>query len=153
MSNSPTVDADGNFFYSDGSDWEPYIDMGEKEGEKRLIADESRMIAELLLNEVLFPNSRKYVCKGWNGGELNIKPETLVLFVACNDTFDYASSDCDSVTISELPNLYDRWKANKEWGSMQWCMIKRNRKPLKYWQDRMKTDGAWEPVFDSLPEN
>lgn len=146
---SPTIDSDGNFKYPDGSDCDPYI---WRKGEKHEYdaPDEARMVAELLLNEVLFVNSRKYVWEDWNGGEVNIENETLVLFVSCNDIFHWACSDAESVSMKELPSLYEAWKSNPRFGTDRWCAIKRNMRPQLPVEKMMKEAGVWDSELEKL---
>ena len=146
---SPTIDADGHFRYDDGSDWKPYTEW-DAQGVHHRVPDEARMAAELLLNEVLFPNSRKIVWEGWNGGEQSIEPETLVLFVNCNDVFAWACADAESVTMPELPALYELWRADHTWGPTQWCIEKRKQRPQKPVEREMRAVGAWREAYDAL---
>lgn len=136
MSWSPTVDGEGNFKYSDGSDWEPYVWRKEETRDlagsvyDRDAPDESRMVAELLMNEVLFVNSRPYVSNPWDKKDASsIGGPTLVLFVICNDIFAWACADAECVSMKELPYLYEAWRADRTWGAAVWCIKKRKQMP------------------------
>lgn len=154
----PTIDKDGTYYYSDGGIWEPYV---WKKGEQRGLApslvydsdapDYSRMVAELLLNDVLFCNSRPYIENPWNKANQKVSnDETLVCFVICNDIFAWACSDAECVALQELPKLYDMWKANPTWGAVQWCILKRNQRPQAPVLRDMKAAGAWTEELEAI---
>lgn len=146
-----TVNSEGQFFYPYGELWEPYIDLSEFRDTPPKAADEERMIGELILNEVLFANSRPFVENPWAPKDQHrVREETLVLYVRCNDTFAYAS-DAECITLNELPKLYDLWAAKKHWGVIKWVALKRKTKPLSRAIERMKAAGAWDEELEALP--
>ncbi len=109
---------------------------------------EEGAIAELLDDDVLFANSRKYLCT-----DGSTRPDTMVLFVNCNDVFAWACCDAEEVAMRELRALYTAWTANRTWGPARWCCIKRNQKPQRPVEQAMREAGAWDDVMDALPEN
>jgi|CXWL01.1.fsa_nt_gi hypothetical protein len=109
--------------------------------------DEERCLAEMLLCNVLFANSRPFVCL--DGKQ---RPETVLLFVNCNDTFSWGSADAESLPYTEIGNLYKMWK-NSVYGTTKWCCIRRNEKPQKPLEDSIRKAGEWDDVFENLPDN
>lgn len=110
--------------------------------------DEELIIAALLEDGVLFCNTRKYVCP-FSKEE---QPETIVLFVNCNDTFALGGGDAEPITTDELSGLYKLHHESPMWGSTKWVCKKRNLKPHQYRIKQMKKDGVWDDMMESLPE-
>ena len=104
-------------------------------------------LSELLKNEVLFANSRKYICSVTN----NIEDATIVLFVNCNDVFHWGYADSESVTIKEVGSLYKIWKLYKYVGVDKWCCLKRKQRPQKPVEELIRQAGIWDESMDTLP--
>lgn len=85
--------------------------------------DVESMSAYLLNEGVLFCN---------NGAGCDGEP-SLILYVLCNDHFAPAA-DGESVTYSELPTLYECYKAKGWAGVHEFVANKRGISPL-YWRD------------------
>lgn len=155
---SPTVDAEGNFKYNDGSNWKPYIwrkgEISDFSGRvhDRDAPDHGRMVCELLMNEVLFCNSRHYMEDSYSPPRTpDMSPDaTIVCFVICNDIFAWACSDAECVSLSELPSLYNMWKANPAWGAVQWCILKRKQRPQPPVLRDMQAAGAWTDELEQI---
>lgn len=135
--------------------------------------DEEKALSQLLADGVLFANSRKYLEIKWvqkpgvevpkDGvpmGKLGEfydfvdgppQPETIVLFVNCNDVFAWACADAEPIMLSELRALYDRWRANRSWGAIQWCCLKRGVRPQAPVLKDMKAAGMWDEALEALP--
>ncbi|MFH1739347.1 MAG: hypothetical protein ABIH23_10105 [bacterium] len=111
--------------------------------------NENLALSELLVDGVLFSNTRRYVCP-FEGED----PEnsTIVLFVLCNDLFYWASADGECIRCDEIELLYKMHKADKVWGSSKWCCKRRGLKPQVPIQVDMKKDGAWEDWMDDLED-
>lgn len=135
---------DGVFYDSDGCRWDAVFEFG---GEQHL--DEGRAVAELLLDGVLFVNSRKYLC--YDGK--TERPATLVLFVNCNDIFAWACADAEQVEMKELLDLYQMHVADKKWGAAKWCCKKRNQRPQYPVERDMRADGSWDDTMEKLCRN
>lgn len=73
----------------------------------------------LLANEVVFLFKH-----------LNTSSKGFGVAVNCSDTFMYASSDAEEVFYDELEDLFNHWKQDKQYGSIVWCIKKRNEMPL-----------------------
>lgn len=117
---------------------------------------EERALVSLLLDEVLFANSRKFLDMDTSVGppySLDGKPreETIVLFVICNDLFYWGCADCECIKMSELPELYRLHSANRAWGSQKWCCLKRKLRPQVPIVTSMKSDGYWDDELEALP--
>lgn len=111
-----------------------------------LFVEESAVI-ELLANDVLFINSRNYICL-----DGTTKSETLVLFVACSDLFYWGTADAETLSYSELKEFYNAWKSQGNYGVMRWCCIKRNLQPQKPIKEEWIKSNKWDSILDSLPE-
>jgi hypothetical protein len=112
------------------------------------IPNHEAMVAFLLERGILHVNGRKYV-----EIDNSIAEETLVLFLNCNDTFFWATSDAEAVKYDELPGLFKMVENNPKWGDTQWVAIKRNMKPQKPLVDMMKSSGGWNDTMENLPAN
>jgi len=107
------------------------------------------LAAKLLEEDVLFLNSRKFV----EYGSIEAKDETLVLFLNCNDVFIWGCADGESVTMDELPVLFELFELNNTYGPVKWVCIKRNEKPQKPLADQMKAADFWDEEMEKLPDN
>lgn len=140
-------------------------DTGEEE------CDIELALSILLRHEVLFANGRQYATVDWvpkpcveipssvpavsvkdyydfKPGKL--QSETVVLFVLCNDVFDWATSDAEPLPLREVPALYRMWKEDPAWGAVKWACVHRNRRPQKPIEEAMKKVGAWNGTLDAL---
>ena len=106
------------------------------------------MLITLLKDDVLFCNSRKFI--DLDG---SVQPETLILFVNCNDVFAWGCADAECITLSELSDLYKLHKSDAKWGSTKWVCKKRNLQPQRPIIKDMKEDGAWTSDMDLLEKN
>ena len=90
-----------------------------------------------------------------NGGESGI-----CLQVLCNDTFCYACADAEPIPPigfgeeGDEPfwKLWDLWKADHDYGAMQWCILQRKMRPLREWEETLKKRGLWTEEMEALPE-
>lgn len=114
--------------------------------------NEERALAELLLDDVLFSNGRKYVEDSF-GEENRIEPETTVLFVNCNDIFMWGCADAECLPHDEIGNLYKMWEKDKTWGAAKWCCKRRNLQPQEPVIESMKKSGSWDSDMENLPKN
>lgn len=135
---------DGEFFDSEGGAWPETFEF---DGELHL--DGERAVAELLLDGVLFINSRKYLCID----DKTVRPATLVLFVVCNDIFAWGCADAEQVSMGELLDLYRMHAADKKWGAAKWCCKKRNQRPQFPVERDMRADGSWDDTMEKLCRN
>lgn len=111
--------------------------------------DESAILIYLLERDVLFCNSRQYICPF----DKSIRPETIVLFVICNDVFAWGCADSEEITCDELPVLYKAVKADPKNAVVKWACKKRNLQPQRPIVTRMKADGSWDDEMEALPKN
>ena len=109
--------------------------------------DNDAAIAVLLDNSVLFANSRPYL----EGDEK--MPQTIVLFVNCNDVFAWGCADGEELPLNEVQTLFKMWHEDKSWGAAKWCAIRRNQKPQPPVIEAMKQNGLWSAEMDALGEN
>lgn len=111
---------------------------------------EENMAARLLEEGALFVNSRCYVASFPDELQQIIGPETLVLFVACNDVWDFAVADAEHVTMDELPDLYRAHIQNAQFGSTVWACKKRKRRPIAPLEVAMRNAGCWDDELEAL---
>lgn len=111
---------------------------------------EEDMAAKLLKEGALFINSRKYIASFPDEPLQIVGPETLVLFVACNDVWDYAIADAEHVTMDELPDLYRAHIQNPQFGSTAWACKKRERRPIPPLEGAMREAGCWDDEMEAL---
>ena len=110
--------------------------------------DEEGMVLYLLQKGRLLCNGRKYLDeKGV------VYPETIVLFLICNDTFGWACADAEEIAYNELPELYKAVKADERYGDTKWVCKKRNLQPQQPLIEIMKEAGVWDEAMEALPKN
>lgn len=107
--------------------------------------DEESAIAELLFSDILFANSRRYLCI--DGSE---QPETIVLFVLCNDLFG-GGADAEQVTSKEIRPLYEAYVTHGHFGVNRWCCLKRGMRPWSRWEAQWREQGKWDAELEALP--
>lgn len=56
--------------------------------------------------------------------------EDPVLCIICNDTFAFASADCERVLWEEVEAVYNCYKKDPKFGLVRWVCKKRNEKPI-----------------------
>lgn len=117
-----------------------WFDISNKGEPSKYAPDNERMIAKLLKDDVLFCNNAT-------------NPLTICIHVICNDTFCYASADCECVTTSELEDLFTRHIFDPIYGSLIWCCLKRKEKPLKEIVESLKKKNRWSNELNALPDN
>lgn len=116
------------------------------DGEKHYNEDE--IIALFLQKGTLFTNTRRYLCM--DGSE---QPETIVVFLNCNDTFAWACADDECITEEEITELYEMYLVDSKWYDTKWACKKRNMQPQKPFADMMKEADAWDDMMEALPKN
>lgn len=119
--------------------------------------DEENALAWLLTHQIVFLNnvdlSKEY--------PEYYKEETLTtcVYVNCGDTFAYACADSECLSSSdgdlnsEIYSLYKMCIENYKYGSIKWCSIKRNLKPIKPHVEGMKEQGFWDKDMETLRDN
>lgn len=98
-----------------------------------------RALSTLLLEEVIYINDHRWR-KYWPWEA----QRTTSLSVQCGDFFDYACSDVEEVSVSQLQELYDMWMEDRKWGAKKWCALRRWKLPLPSIAAEMKACGAWD---------
>lgn len=122
---------------------------------------EEQCLAQLLMDEVLFCNEREVVEHEFKVVDgkmyhdetkpIRVGESTTVLFVLCNDLFYWATADGEPLPNSEIGNLYKLHMANKRYGSIKWCCLRRNLRPQVPIVARMKEAGYWDAELEALP--
>lgn len=109
--------------------------------------NQDKALAELIAAGLFFLNDTQDVF--WEAKEE--KRTTIYLELNCNDLFAWACAESMEVTLAELPDLYERHKADPKYGSEKWACIKANLAPQRPIRERMIADGAWDDEMDVLP--
>lgn len=118
---SPTISPDGKFAFSDGSPWNPYVEHASfRTFEVIRTPDISRMVAELLLNEVLFLDQRYYI------EDKSYRPAQPPRAATGSSVVLFLTTDKSVVSMEELPSLYDAWAEDKENGVYSWIDARRD---------------------------
>lgn len=100
---------------------------------------EGKMLAALLMAEVIFLNSHHWV-KEWPEKARKVTS----LNVSCSDVFAWACSDAEGIEYLDIEDLYDHWIKDPNWGPAVWCMKKRRRMPQKPVADAISKLGIWD---------
>lgn len=112
----------------------------------REICDEGQALSEMLAEEIIFANGRKYICI-----DGTVKKETVVLFVNCSDLFSWGCADGEELPYDEIIPLYKAWKS-RLWGVNRWCCLRRGERPQKCVEKRMREAGEWDSEMEKLPQ-
>ena len=96
------------------------------------------MLAVLLINEVVFINDHWWE-KDWSEDA----KKSPSINVVCNDTFGWACADAEEIIHSEIPELYEMWEKDSDFGPLVWCCKKRQQKPIKPIYDQIQKNGIW----------
>jgi len=110
---------------------------------------EEDMVSELLQERILYCHSTKT----YDEISKEIEPETITIYMLCNDIFAWGCADSEQVTLSDLKDLYHEFKEDKDGGPVRWVCRKRNEKPQKPVEKWMREGKYWNDEMESLPEN
>jgi len=86
------------------------------------VPNEESMISKLLDDNILFCNSRKFLDPFSN----EVREETLVLFLNCNDCF-VPAADAECLTSQELPDFFSLYEKLGDWATVEFVARKRKR--------------------------
>lgn len=112
------------------------------------VPNREMMLSYLLENDIVFMNTRPYVCL-----DGKVHPETIVIFVNCNDICAPAS-DAVEITESELPVLFESvYESKSTFGQIKWICKKINCQPMKWIRENLKANNEWDDEMESLPAN
>ncbi|MCP4741442.1 MAG: hypothetical protein GY871_04325 [Actinomycetales bacterium] len=131
-------------WHPERADWPKY---GPDRRGRRLYAPEA--LALLILEEAVVPLAAVTQSSG---------DYVVGLYAMCNDAFDYACADAEplpQIGFSddlEAPfwDLYDAFREHGWSGLIRWVALRRNRRPLKPHEDRLKTAGLWDERMEAL---
>ena len=132
----------------DWTDFNKKFPEKRKEIDKEIIFEESIALGHLLINEVIFINDH-----WWEDEWPEKAKKSISLNVNCNDVFMWGCADAEELPYSELENLYNMWKKDPVWGSVVWCMIRRELMPQKPVEDIIKKMGIWDLKALKLKKN
>lgn len=126
-----------------------YVEYDFSDEKKEYIEfDNGKALSYLLLNDIMFLNTHWYK-KDWSEEAKN----TTSLVVNCNDVFAWGCADAEEVTLKDLKDLYYHVKKDKNYGSIVWCIKKRNMLPQKPVYDIIQNDGVWNLDEMNLEKN
>lgn len=111
--------------------------------------DEETAIVELLVEGVLLASDANYKFNG----SVDSDGRTIIIVVNASDLFAWACADSIDLTMTELPYLYDMWKADTTWGVSRWICIKEGLKPQRPIVTDMKKSGVWDSEMEALKDN
>lgn len=131
----------------DEEDHSVYFRYRKSSGEEKTVFVHESALAILLMEDIVFANSRKFV--HYDGGEL--EPETVVLFVNCNDLFFWGCADAENVTYSEIQPLFEAFRADGHRGVERWCCLKRGMRPQLPIAEWWRVEGFWDEALEALP--
>jgi hypothetical protein len=113
-----------------------------------MIFEDDKALARLLGEDVIFLNSH-----WWEDDWPERARKVTSLNVNCNDIFAWGCADGEEIEHAEIQALYDLWLADRNWGPVKWCAIKRNQKPQPPIIASMKKAGVWDEVMEGLGAN
>ena len=119
------------------------------EGEEFI--DESLALADLLRDEVVFCNTRRFDPAWDDKPSGKTEGPTVVLFVIANDVFYWACSDAESFRCADIGPLWKAHMADKKWGVIKWLCSKRGMRPQVPIVADMRAAGAWTDELEALP--
>ena len=76
--------------------------------------------------------------------------ETLGMFLNMNDVFGWGLADMERVTTNDLLPLWRAIEASPKWGSVKFVAKKRLMLPQEAIIERMKADGDWCELMQSI---
>ena len=110
------------------------------------ICNNELALSILLKDDVVFANAFDYKYSPNSG----VAGHTVVLFVICNDVFDWGTSDAEDFSTKDIGPLIKMHLDNKEWGAVKWCILHRGRRPQSPIEKAMKEAGAWDDDLEKL---
>lgn len=134
-------DAQGavHVYYDDGSgEMAPYIEFDMPDGRHVREPAHDAMALHLLHQGVVFV------------GAMLVNGQTpTLLSVNVNDFFAPAA-DFESVTLGDLPVLFEAHRADPKWGKFKWSIMKRKERPWARAMERMQRSGAWTEELEAV---
>ena len=109
---------------------------------------ESDVLILFLMKGIIFTNTH-----WWEDTWPEAAKKTYSMNVNCNDMFAWACADAEEIVSSELQDLYTRWRKDRKWGGVIWCLIKRNQQPQPPVKEAMVKEGVWTEELEALPKN
>ena len=97
------------------------------------------MLAALLAAEVIFLNNH-----WWQTDWPEQAQKTAALCVECNDIFAAACADAEEVSLEEIPDLYEHWLKDPQYGARVWCIKKRGIMPQSAYRPIIERSGMWD---------
>lgn len=108
--------------------------------------NEEEALSQLLHDGVLFCNYYDARHPLYPDADSN---RTVVLFVNCNDLFEYGADSEELSSKEELLSLYKLCNENG-YGLEKWVALKRQYRPRPDVEQRMKEDGCWDEELEKL---
>ena len=132
---------------------EPSKDYNETEYEDRLFFDiegkeycnDELALSILLKDDVIFANAFDY-----SYGNEVISGHTVVLFVVCNDVFEWGFADAESFSTSDIGPLIKAHLRDKRWGATKWAALHRQYRPQPPVENAMREAGVWDDDLEKL---
>ena len=120
--------------------------------EKEMMFEPEKALAHLLISERVFINNHwwKSAIKKNDLHRLPENPwpedacETFGIFVNCNDVFAWACADAEEMTHDELESVYEHFEKDPVYGTVVWCIKKRQQMPQAPVYDDIQKAGIWD---------
>lgn len=108
--------------------------------------DVSLVLAILLLKEKIFLNDHWWI-KEWPE---EAKTKTS-LNVVCSDVFSWGVADAETIDYKDIPEVFDYYLKDPEWGTQVFCIKRRKMKPQQPVYDEIVSKGIWnlDEIFES----
>ncbi len=100
----------------------------------------------LLKDDVVFCNSFDFM---YHNSDKKAG-HTVVLFVLCNDVFEWGCADSEHFSQKDIGPLIKMHLDNKQWGTVKWCILHRGSRPQPPVEKAMKEAGVWDDDLEQL---
>ena len=132
---------------------EPSKDYNSTEYEDQLFFDidgkeycnDELALSILLKDDVLSANSFDF---NFGGGEK--AGHTVVLFVGCNDVFEWGFADAENFSTPDIGPLVKAHLRDKRWGAVKWAALHRQYRPQPPVEKAMRGAGVWDDDLEKL---
>ncbi len=133
---------------------EPSKDYEKAEYEDRLFftlsdgkeyCNDELALSILLKDDVLFANAFDY-----SYGKGVIAGHTVVLFVCCNDVFEWGFADSETFSTKDIGPLVKSHLRDKRWGAQKWAILHRQYRPQPPVEKAMREAGVWDDDLEKL---
>lgn len=95
--------------------------------------------------KILLDTGDLFVSSNWGNTHWPVDAQRTFSFALnMNDTFAYASADCQEMYFDQLEEVYAYWLAGGGTGLMVWSMKERGEWPIQPVLERIRRGGVWD---------